>query len=203
MKNETIAALAAALAIILGIQAYMTYRLNDRLNQLTGSHSLSTDSKINTSTPPKTKHSQPPINDDALKEDSWDPYAEIRHMQNQVEGMFENTFSRLHMKTPLGSLSKTPDVDLQEKPDRYIVTVNAPGADEASMNVKLEDRTLRIAIKTEHTKDEADDKNGKYQYRERFVGQFQRLLTLPGPTNAAKMTSEYRKGVLTITLPKA
>lgn len=203
MKNETLAALAAVLVIVLGIQAYMTYRLNDRLNQLTGSYNLSTDSKISTSTPPKSKHPQSAINDDAFKKDAWDPYAEIRHMQNQVERMFENTFSRLHMKTPLGSLSKTPDVDLQEKPDRYIVTVNAPGADEASIDVKLEDRTLRISIKTEHAKDETDDKNGKYQYRERFVGQFHRVLTLPGPTDAAKMTSEYRKGVLTITLPKA
>jgi len=46
-------------------------------------------------------------------------------------------FPRFHMKTPLGSLSKSPDVDLQEKPDRYIVTVNAPGADESSIDVKL------------------------------------------------------------------
>jgi HSP20 family protein len=107
------------------------------------------------------------------------------------------------MKSPLGSLSKAPDVDLQEKPDRYIVTVNAPGADESSLNVKLEDRVLRISIKTEQAKDEADDKNGEYHYQERFVGQFERALTLPGPANAAKMTTEYHNGVLTLTIPKA
>jgi Hsp20/alpha crystallin family. len=83
------------------------------------------------------------------------------------------------------------------------VTVNAPGADESSIDVKLEDQVLRISIKTEHAQDETDDKNGKYQYRERFVGQFQRALTLPGPANAAKMTTEYHNGVLTITIPKA
>ncbi|MDO9048616.1 MAG: Hsp20/alpha crystallin family protein [Methylobacter sp.] len=96
-----------------------------------------------------------------------------------------------------------PDVDLQEKPDLYIVTVNAPGADESSIEVKLEDRILHISIKTEQAKDETDDKNGQYRYRERFVGQFQRALTLPGPANAAKMKTEYHKGVLTITIPKA
>jgi len=124
-------------------------------------------------------------------------------MQNEMEQMFDDSFSRFHMKTPLGSLSKTPDVDLKEKSDRYIVTVNAPGADESSIDVKLEDQVLRISIKTEHAKDETDDKNGKYQYRERFVGQFQRALTLPGPANAAKMNTEYHNGVLTITIPKA
>jgi HSP20 family protein len=52
-------------------------------------------------------------------------------------------------------------------------------------------------IKTVHI-----DKNGTYQYRERFVGEFQRTLILPGPANAAKMKTEYHNGVLTITIPK-
>jgi HSP20 family protein len=62
---------------------------------------------------------------------------------------------------------------------------------------------LSISIKTEHARDQTADKNGKYQYRERFVGQFQRTLTLTGPANAANMKTEYHNGVLTITIPKA
>ncbi|MDI1232491.1 MAG: Hsp20/alpha crystallin family protein [Methylobacter sp.] len=198
MKNETIAALAAALVIALGIQAYMTYRLNDRLNKLTEPYSQTEDPQTKPSNRPKSV-----MDDEFFMGRTWNPYAEIQHMQNQMERMFDHSFSRFHMKTPLGNLSAAPDVDLQEKSDRYIVTVNAPGADESSMDVKLEDQVLRISIKTEHAKDETDDKNGNYQYRERFVGQFQRALTLPSPINTAKMTTEYHKGVLTITIPKA
>ncbi|MDO9169028.1 MAG: Hsp20/alpha crystallin family protein [Methylobacter sp.] len=198
MKNETIAALAAVLVIVLGIQAYMTYRLNDRLNKLTEPYSQAEDPRTKPSNLPKSA-----MDDEFFKGRPWNPYAEIQHMQNQMEQMFDHSFSRFHMKTPLGNLSAAPDLDLQEKSDRYIVTVNAPGADESSMDVKLENQVLRISIKTEHAKDETDDKNGNYQYRERFVGQFQRALTLPGPINAAKMTTEYHKGVLTITIPKA
>ncbi len=106
------------------------------------------------------------------------------------------------MNTPLGRLSKTPEVDLQEKSDRYIVTVNAPGADESSLDVKLEDRILHISIKTEHAKDQTDEKNGEFKYRERFFGEFQRVLTLLGPANASKMKTDYHNGVLTITIPK-
>jgi HSP20 family protein len=201
MKNETIAAIAAVLVIILGIQAYTMFRLNDRLNQLSGFYSQTGEPQT-LSNPPKSN--RPKSDDDEFfKDRTWNPYAEIQHMQNEMEQMFDDSFSRFHMKTPLGSLSKTPDVDLKEKSDRYIVTVNAPGADESSIDVKLEDQVLRISIKTEHAQDETDDKNGKYQYRERFVGQFQRALTLPGPANAAKMTTEYHNGVLTITIPKA
>jgi len=201
MKNETIAAIAAVLVIILGIQAYTMFRLNDRLNQLSGFYSQTGEPQTLSNLP---KSNRPKSDDDEFfKDRTWNPYAEIQHMQNEMEQMFDDSFSRFHMKTPLGSLSKTPDVDLKEKSDRYIVTVNAPGADESSIDVKLEDQVLRISIKTEHAKDETDDKNGKYQYRERFVGQFQRALTLPGPANAAKMTTEYHNGVLTITIPKA
>jgi len=201
MKNETIAAIAAVLVIILGIQAYTMFRLNDRLNQLSGFYSQTGEPQTLSNLP---NSNRPKSDDDEFfKDRTWNPYAEIQHMQNEMEQMFDDSFSRFHMKTPLGSLSKTPDVDLKEKSDRYIVTVNAPGADESSIDVKLEDQVLRISIKTEHAKDETDDKNGKYQYRERFVGQFQRALTLPGPANAAKMNTEYHNGVLTITIPKA
>lgn len=202
MKNETIAAIAAVLVIILGIQAYTMFRLNDRLNQLSGFYSQTNDLQTTTSNLPKPN--LPKSNDDeSFKGRTWNPYAEMQHMQNEMEQMFDDSFSRFHMKTPLGSLSTTPDVDLQEKSDRYIVTVNAPGADESSVDVKLEDQVLRISIKTERAKDETNDKNGQYRYRERFVGQFQRALTLPGPANAAKMKTEYHNGVLTITIPKA
>ncbi|MGR9015040.1 MAG: Hsp20/alpha crystallin family protein [Gammaproteobacteria bacterium] len=203
MKNETIAAIAAALVIVVGIQIYMTYRLNDRLNKMNISYSQSSVPQTDTSNLSKPSLPKPVLDDEFFKNRPWNPYAEIQHMQNEMEQMFNDSFSRFHMKNPLGNLSAAPDVDLQEKSDRYVVTVNAPGADESSMEVKLEDRILRISIKTEQAKEETDDKNGKYRYRERFVGQFQRALTLPGPANAAKMTTEYHNGVLTITIPKA
>jgi len=196
MKNDILAIIAAALVVILGIQAYAMFRMNDRINHLTGSYNPAND--YHAVTPPKSD-----ANNDFSKGRKWDPYAEMQHMQNEMEQMFDESFSRFHMKTPLGTLSRTPDVDLQEKPDSYIVTVNAPGADESSINVKLEDQILHISIKTEQAKDETDNKNGKYEYRERFVGQFQRALSLPGPANAAKMQTAYRNGVLTITIPKA
>jgi HSP20 family molecular chaperone IbpA len=200
MKNETIAAIAAVLVIILGIQAYTMFRLNDRLNQLSGFYSQNGEPRTQTLNPPKPIRSD---GDEFFKDRTWNPYAEMQHLQNEMERMFEDAFSRFHMKTPSGKLSRMPDVDLQENPDLYIVTMDAPGADESTMSVKLEDQVLNISIKTKHATNETDDKSGQYKYRERFVGEFQRSLTLPGPANAAKMTTGYHNGVLTITIPKA
>lgn len=196
MKREAIAAIIVLVMIVLGVQTYMVFKLNERLNQLSGQTSQSDGFRL--ALPKPLKPFAPIPNDDK----AWNPYEEMQRMQHEMEQAFGDSFSRFHMNSPLGTLSKMPDVDLQDKADRYVVTVNAPGADESSLDVKLDDQLLRIAIKTEQAKDEADDKKGAYQYRERFVGEFKRVVTLPGPVDATKMTTDYHNGVLTISIPK-
>ena len=202
MKNQTIIVVVSVLLIILGVQAYMLYQLNHRVEQLTAQKPPVDQFQSRLPQLPKPKLPKPFDDDDFFKDQPWNPYEEMQHMQDEMEKMFGESFSRFHLNTPLGSLSKTPEVDLQDKSDHYLVTVNAPGADESSISVKLEDRLLSISIKTEHGKQEEDDKNGDYRYRERFVGEFHRVLTLPGPADADNMKTDYQNGVLTITIPK-
>jgi HSP20 family protein len=201
-NNRIIIALAAVLVIILGIQAYMIFQLNDRLNQLSGQENQAGSPQLKIPTLPNLPFPGKGQDNELFKDHPWNPYEEMQRMQNEMEQLFGDSFSRFHMNTPLGSLSKVPDVDLQEKPNQYVVTVNAPGADQSSLDVKLEDRVLHISIKTEHAEDQTDGKNGQYSFRERFMGEFHRALTLPGPIDTAKMKTDYRNGVLTITLPK-
>lgn len=197
IKTPIIIAIATVLVIILGIQSYVIFNLNESVKH------LSEKQKIPDNFQAKIPNLPNPGSDNQLfKDQPWNLYEEMQRMQNEMEQLFGDSFSRFHLNAPLGSLSKIPDVDLQEKPDQYIVTVNAPGADESSLDIKLEDQLLSISIKTEHAKNETDNQKGKYQYRERFFGQFQRTLTLPGSANAAKMTTKYDNGVLTITIPK-
>lgn len=202
MKSEPIViAVATLLVLLLGIQTYTTFRLNDRFDQLIGSVSQA-ENPIKVPRLQRSTPSKPLMDDEFFKDRAWNPYEEMQHMQDEMEQMFGKSFSRFHMQTPLGSLSKTPDMDLQIKPDKYVATVNAPGADESSINVKMENQRLHISIKTEQAKEETDEKNGNYQIRERFVGEFHRILTLPGAADEANMKTEYRNGVLTITIPK-
>jgi HSP20 family protein len=202
MKNSTIVVVAAILTAILGIQAYMLFKMNDRVNQLTANHQVQAEPQLDLSKLPKPQIPKPLSDDDLFNGRPWNPYEEMQHMQDEMEQMFGQSFSRFHLNNPLGQLSKTPDIDLQDKPDHYLVTVNAPGADESSISVKLDGQLLNIAIKTEQSKQEQGDKNDDYQYRERFVGEFHRVLTLPGPADSENMKTEYRNGVLTVTIPK-
>lgn len=102
-----------------------------------------------------------------------------------------------------GDIRQAITVNLQEKPDSYMVTVNAPGIDESLMDIKLEGRQLQIDIKTGYAENRTEDSgNSQYTYKGRYMGAFQKILTLPGPVNEDKMKTDYDDGVLTIVIPK-
>ena len=67
--------------------------------------------------------------------------------------------------------------------------------------MKLEDRVLHVSIKTEHSEDQTDEKNGQNNFCEYFMGEFRRVLMLPGPAKPAKKTTDYHNDVLAITIP--
>jgi HSP20 family protein len=194
MKDKVVIAITVILVIALAIQTYMVFQLNDKVNQLNQQDDLTVRQLIKK--PPK-----PNVNDPFLNDKSWDTYEEMQRMQAEMEQIFGDSFSRFHSNQAFGSFAKTPEIDLKDEADAYIVTVNAPGADKSSLDIKLKDQQLHIAIRTEGA-EEIDKNNGQYQRRERFVGRFYRVLTLPSPANAAKMTTDYTNGVLTIKIPK-
>jgi len=199
MKDKIIIAITAILVIALAIQTYMVFQLNDKVNQLNQQDNVTVHQPIKK--PPASALPKSDLNDPFLNDKSWVPYEEMQRMQAEMEQLFGDSFSRFHRNQDFGSFDKTPEVDLKDEGDMYIVTVNAPGADQSSLDVKLENQQLHISIKTERA-EEIDKDKGKYQRRERFVGKFYRVLTLPSSANAAKMTTDYTNGVLTIKIPK-
>jgi len=87
-----------------------------------------------------------------------------------------------------------PAFDLKEEADRYIVTLDIPGGNPSSLDVKLEGQVLSIVIKTEHTTNQ-DEGGKKYHRQERFSGSYQRSITLPGAVIESDMSSDYKNGV--------
>ena len=58
IKNRIIVAIAAVLVIVLGIQSYIMFRLNDRLNQLSGQENQAGSPQIKIPKLPKFNFSQ-------------------------------------------------------------------------------------------------------------------------------------------------
>ncbi len=192
MQKSIITAIAVILCIALAIQLYLFFQLKNQVDQIASNQSV--------------QPFQLPgmiLDENFLKNDTWNPYQEMQRMQNEVEQLFGNSFSRFHLNSNK-ALTKMPRFDLKEESDRYIALLDIPGGEPSSLDVKIENQTLFISIKTEQTK-EQDDGEEKNQYRrqERFSGTYQRSITLPGPVKHSAMTTNYKNGVLTIILPKA
>lgn len=92
-----------------------------------------------------------------------------------------------------------PSVDIAATDKEYTVTAELPGVDEKDIDVQLSGDTLVIRGKKEHEKEE---KKNDYHCVERAYGSFQRQLSLPEDANADDINAAYKKGVLTLTIPR-
>jgi len=92
-----------------------------------------------------------------------------------------------------------PAVDIVEKDKAYEITAELPGMDESNIEVKLSDRALTIRGEK---KEEKEEKKKDYYLSERRFGLFERRFQLPPGVDAGKIEANFKKGVLTVILPK-
>jgi len=74
-----------------------------------------------------------------------------------------------------------------------------PGMDEKNIEVKVADGTLTIKGEKQEEKEE---KKKDYYLRERSFGSFERSFAIPEGVDVDKIEASFKKGVLTLTLPK-
>jgi HSP20 family protein len=94
----------------------------------------------------------------------------------------------------------TPAVDIVEKDHAYEMTAEVPGMDEKNIRVTYSDGMLTIAGEREEAKEE--EKKG-FHLSERHYGSFQRSFSVPKNVDTDKIEATYKKGVLSVVLPKS
>lgn len=94
----------------------------------------------------------------------------------------------------------TPSVDETEDDKAYHVVVELPGMDEKDVEITLSDSTLTIRGEK---KQEGEQKGKDYYRKERSFGAFLRSLPIPGEINESGIKASFKKGILTIDLPKS
>jgi HSP20 family protein len=124
-----------------------------------------------------------------------DPFEALRREMNTL---FDAFFSET--EEPRGLMAFTPQVDVKETEHEIRVSAELPGMDEKDVEVSISGDVLTIKGEKKEEKEE----KGEEGYRlERSYGAFRRSFSLPCEVDTAKATATYRKGVLTIALPKA
>lgn len=92
-----------------------------------------------------------------------------------------------------------PRLDLTENDKEYVVRCEVPGIHKENLDINLTGNVLRI---TGHRDAVQETKNEMYLCREREVGRFVRMLTLPVAVDEANINATYQDGILTVHVPK-
>ena len=101
------------------------------------------------------------------------------------------------------AFSGVPAVDVTETEKGYKVVAELPGMDEKNIEVKIANGMLTIkGEKQEEKEEEKQEEKQDYYLRERSFGSFERTFPVPDGVELDKVDASFKKGVLTVTLPK-
>jgi HSP20 family protein len=92
-----------------------------------------------------------------------------------------------------------PCVDISEDDTEYLIKAELPEVKKEDVKVTAEEGTLTIMGER---KFEKEQKNKKYHRVERAYGRFGRSFSLPDDASPAKVSAEFKDGVLTVHLAK-
>ena len=136
-------------------------------------------------------------------DEAFDPFAEMQRMQQEMDRIFEQFHKRMRLDQDFAkfdTLGSRPAVDFEDKGDHYEVKANIPGVDGQKINVTAENGMLKIEASTEKSEEKKEE--GKYIKHERFVGSYTRILSLPADADENSIKTDYKDGVLTVTIAK-
>src|SRR5262252_9353623 len=92
-----------------------------------------------------------------------------------------------------------PPIDMSEDDKAYKISAELPGLDAKDVEVSVSGE--RLVLKGEK-RQEKEEKEKNYYFSERAYGSFQRAFEMPASVDREKVSADFAKGVLTITLPK-
>jgi len=140
----------------------------------------------------------------------WQPFDSLRREVNRLFDDFDGGFWRRPLvsslfdiapfRRPDVTFASAPAVDVAETDKAYEITAELPGLDEKNVEVKVANGILTIKGEKQ---DEKEEKKKDYYMRERTFGSFQRSFELPDGVDSDKIEANFKKGVLSVTLPKS
>lgn len=116
-----------------------------------------------------------------------------------LEDMWEKIGQHHHAVSGQPLHGVTPQTDLSERENILTYSLELAGMDENDVEVSIDDD--RLVIRGEK-RDEREEEDEYYVFKERSFGSFERSFTLPANVDRDKVQARFSKGVLTVTVPR-
>ena len=139
---------------------------------------------------------------------TWQPFEGLRQEIDRLFDDFGRGFWRPFGRSLFAgepsfrrelTLGAMPAVDVVESEKAYEVAAELPGMDEKNVEVKVVNGNLTIKGEKQEEKEE---KKKDYYLHERSFGSFERSFGIPEGVDTDKIEANFKKGVLSVTLPK-
>ena len=118
-------------------------------------------------------------------------------LQSDINRLFDAFMSPLDTTETHSAM--VPKLDVAELKDRFEIKAELPGMEEKDIDLSIEDGLLTISGEK---KAETEEKDKGYYLKECSYGTFSRSVRLPDNIADDKIEAKFKKGVLTIDLPK-
>jgi HSP20 family protein len=129
----------------------------------------------------------------------WNPLHDLIHLQDRMNRLFEDATQRRaggnEGNDDFERADWHPLADVFETETEYVVALDLPGINRDFLEVDVDENRLTVRGVRE-----AD--NSKQHRAERPQGKFFRTFSVPRSVDQAKVTAEYKDGVLELKLPK-
>ena len=130
---------------------------------------------------------------------TYDPFRELRSLQDDVNRLFTGTFSRGSGDNELMRGAWAPSVDIFENKDSIVLEAELPGMKPEDVNISIENNVLTLhGERRLEKKDEGDN----FHRVERSYGSFTRSFTLPPTVSSENVDATFDSGILRLTLAK-
>jgi len=134
-----------------------------------------------------------------IRKEDDNPFALMQREMNRMFDVFNRSWGLAGF--PDYSTAFMPRLDVTEDDKAFIVTAELPGMNEKEIDLSFSGDTLTIRGEKKEEKEDKN-RNKNYYYSERTYGMFTRSIPLPRQIETDKVSANFKKGVLTITLPK-
>ncbi len=210
MRDKILIFLSTLLIIAVGVEGYYLYQMNNKLKSKESYykpiHKIVKVSKPTVSTSSKKNSLQPndPFKQFALSNNlNLNPFEEFKKMQEEMNRVFGSFNAKFQNDPDFDKFFKdftvSPSIDMKDMGDKYVINVNIPGSKENNIKVSVKNHILKVEAKTTN---KIDKKNSHFIQQERYIGNFEREITLPSDADENSLKTNYINGVLVITLKK-
>ncbi|TCK58485.1 Hsp20/alpha crystallin family protein [Seleniivibrio woodruffii] len=126
----------------------------------------------------------------------------IQQLHSEMDRIFDQAFRGFGIR-PFSKEFEAdifrPTLDLSATEKDYTIAVEIPGVDEKDVHLEMTADTMVIRGEK---KQETETKENNFYRMERSYGSFRRVLSLPEDADRENVAAVFKKGVLTITIPR-